>query len=532
MLAFHNKIDNSGNDKMGSSNAPLADLKSAKLKQAVQSYKQLEFTFNMVEIAHFAGISPRGAYNYKDEIVRFWNEESLTPDADKQFAHARCLELAQVQTDGLDMEKMFGAILGVSLKTETAILDSADSLKEIWKLGEQMTKIYRRVCSYKNPLGVPVHSGSKSGRYLLEAGIHLDELFSRSKNYVPGLRARRWKATDLLNGHVKTSVEKLLDVLSEWSISDSGYIGSHMYTEMCAKTDSTNNIVYNNTYNTVYCEKDLHTFSGTYENKDMAEINIHVLKDFDINSVFHLLIRTTGISQGKILVPIKHDGSTDESLGRSYNVFCRLRSQERLKLGFISYDMSAALQTISLHLIGASEAAYPMLWKYTHDKAYKKHIRAEIAQALTVDEEVVKKKLTAYANGSVTGIKQHKHYKAFQEESDRLRRTVLKHVEQKEPEVFKRAREQSRRELPEELDWSDTERKETPEEMRNTASVFFFVWTWYERLIRKAMLTVLPGGIELHDAVYSKADVPVEVVQDAIRTGTGFDIRIEKQMPG
>jgi len=68
--------------------------------------------------------------------------------------------------------------------------------------------------------------------------------------------------------------------------------------------------------------------------------------------------------------------------------------------------------------------------------------------------------------------------------------------------------------------------------MRNTASVFFFVWTWYERLIQKAMLTVLPDGIELHDAVYSKMDIPVEAVQGAIRAGTdkGFDIRIEKKI--
>ena len=62
-----------------------------------------------------------------------------------------------------------------------------------------------------------------------------------------------------------------------------------------------------------------------------------------------------------------------------------------------------------------------MLWKYTRDKKYKKQIRDEIVQALGVDEITVKAKLTAYANGSITGIKQHSHYKVFQEESDRLR---------------------------------------------------------------------------------------------------------------
>ena len=42
--------------------------------------------------------------------------------------------------------------------------------------------------------------------------------------------------------------------------------------------------------------------------------------------------------------------------------------------------------------------------------------------------------------------------------------------------------------------------------LRNKSSVFFFVWTYYEMLIRKAMLECLPDGIEVDDAVYSKND--------------------------
>ena len=118
----------------------------------------------------------------------------------------------------------------------------------------------------------------------------------------------------------------------------------------------------------------------------------------------------------------------------------------------------------------------------------------------------------------------------FQAESDKLRRAVLSHVGQNAPDVLKNASKQSRREIPEGLDWSDTNSQETSKEMRDKSSVFFFVWTWYERLIRKAMLTVLPGGIELHDAVYSKLDIQVDTIQEAIRTETGFNIVIEKEM--
>ena len=152
-----------------------------------------------------------------------------------------------------------------------------------------------------------------------------------------------------------------------------------------------------------------------------------------------------------------------------------------------------------------------------------------IAQALSIIEPEVKAKLTAFANGSVSGKEKHPHYQAYQAESDKLRRAVLKHVSQHDPDVLTRAREQSKRELPEELDWSDIESEESSEEMRNKASVFFFVWTWYERWIRQAMLNVLPDGIKLHDAVYSKLNIPVETVQDAIRSITGFEIGIEQE---
>jgi hypothetical protein len=187
------------------------------------------------------------------------------------------------------------------------------------------------------------------------------------------------------------------------------------------------------------------------------------------------------------------------------------------------------MQSISLQLIKATKADYPMLWDYTHDKEYKKRIRAEIAQALGIGVDEVKAKLTAYANGSITEIGLHDHYKTFQKESDKLRRAVLKYVSENEPKVLKKAIEQSKRELPDELDWSDTERQETPDEMRNTSSVFFFVWTWYERQVRQAMLDALGYGIEVHDAVYSERDIDPKLIEKEIYDQTRFTITIEKE---
>ena len=46
-------------------------------------------------------------------------------------------------------------------------------------------------------------------------------------------------------------------------------------------------------------------------------------------------------------------------------------------------------------------------------------------------------------------------------------------------------------------------------------------------LIRKAMLECLPGGIEVHDAVYSKMIVDVKKVKLTILKETGFKVIID-----
>ena len=64
--------------------------------------------------------------------------------------------------------------------------------------------------------------------------------------------------------------------------------------------------------------------------------------------------------------------------------------------------------------------------------------------------------------------------------------------------------------------------------LRNKSSVFFFVWTYYEMLIRKAMLECLPDGIEVHDAVYSKMDVDIQEIEAVIFRCSGFKVIIDK----
>jgi hypothetical protein len=481
-------------------------LKQENLKQAAQGFKMVGLRKNLAEMASVAGISERTVQNHRERVDEYWVEEGRDDEQAREFVRRRSIELGIEEVLGSEepnMEELFGALLGTHLKIDTEILEKVEGLREVRTVGKHIAKVYRLVASYKHGDGVPIHSENQSVKYILQTvGGKVGWLFTRSRYYEVDRRAKRWKPTVGLREMVERSVHELLRVLPELGDVEFIYLVPHMSPQNGAKLDRSTKII---------------------------EIQIPGLRGFEVNSLFNLLMRIVKVTKTSIFVPIVHEASTDEALGRNYNVFCRLRSRERLELGYISYDMNAALQSICLQLIGASRANYPVLWDYTHDKELKRRMRLEVAEALKIDLDTVKSKLTAFANGSVSGIRSHRYYKAFQEESERLRRAVLKHVQETEPEVLARAVEQSRRELPEELDWSDTESQETLDEMRDKASVFFFVWTWYERIIRKAMLTVLTDGLEVHDAVYSKMDIDPEIVRRAIHERTGFDILVDKE---
>lgn len=75
------------------------------------------------------------------------------------------------------------------------------------------------------------------------------------------------------------------------------------------------------------------------------------------------------------------------------------------------------------------------------------------------------------------------------------------------------------------MDWKSTERLDNNTE-RQKSSVFFFIWTYYEKQIRDAMLTVVPDGLPVHDAIYSRHDVPIASFEVAVKQQTGFEVKI------
>ena len=509
-------------------------IKDERLRQTVQGFRLVKLDPIVTEIALIADVV-RGTVINKSKIVdELWDKESDTPEEDKNYILEKGIEIgiSKVSKQAKPTsEHVYGVILGMYLKVETNLLDDVKSLKRVWTTGEYITNIHSTVCSYKDKKCAPIHSDeNKHAKYLLDVRNmnkdSLDELFQRTSYFIINKETKEWSSTKLLKKYIEVCNDMLFDIPNNNPQSF-----PYKLREKCTIWASAqNNPDKTKVTKTPPLKLDLNYIY------DMLMAKKSIVKQFTPNSRFMLLAHSVNPTEEELHIPIRHKGKHSEYLGRAYNVFCSIRSRERRKLGYYAYDMSAAMQSICLHLIKAKEEDYPMLWKYAKDKAYKNRIRTEIAQSLKVDvNEVVKKTLTAFANGLVYGKDKHPHYKVFQEESVRLRRAVMKYVRMNDPDVIVKAKEQSRKakDLPDELDyWLDTESKETSQIAKARSSVFFFVWTHYERKIRQAMMELFyEDGIEVHDAVYSKENVPVETVQDTIREFTGYEIGIEKEMP-
>jgi len=64
---------------------------------------------------------------------------------------------------------------------------------------------------------------------------------------------------------------------------------------------------------------------------------------------------------------------------------------------------------------------------------------------------------------------------------------------------------------------------------KKESSIFFFIWTQYEREIREAMMScfdISEACHQVHDAVYSKELVETSVIEATVLEQTGFTVKI------
>ena len=257
-------------------------------------------------------------------------------------------------------------------------------------------------------------------------------------------------------------------------------------------------------------------------------IEIPDLAKLSVRSFIQIMSIAVPATANCIIVPLKNLAKVDPNKGRIYNIFSRLRSSERKALGYYNYDISGGLQIISFNILTQYplyhyktfddlHAAYPLIFTYGVDPSAKNALREQISADLGKSVDDVKALLTAYSNGSQKKVGNSAKLKAFFEESDRLRREVVATIANYNVTYLVSSK----------LGEVHTIEKEgNGQEARDKASVFFFIWTYFEKQIRDAMLSVVDDSIPVHDAVYSKHKLPFKAFEDAIYEQTDFQVKI------
>lgn len=359
-----------------------------KLRKTVQGFKLVNLKCNKAEIALISGMSERTIHTKNQIIDEFWSKGSHSPDDDKNFIieSVIAIQIAELNSESTTLGHALGVILGTYLKVETDLLDKAESLKKVWTIGQYIANIHSKVCSYKNKDdGVPIHSTNDVyAKYILNSKnmdkLSLDKLFLRSDDYEIGKYSKRWLSTELLIKYIDISSNKLLDIISNTNNCESIFsCSSSFVSHMLHQKGAIQGTVQGNVNINMLRQKG--AIQGTCQNSannnkkrkpffklnhdyvfGILTVKIDILKQFDTNSKFILLKHTSELIKDELWVSMKHRGKSSEYLGRAYNVFCSLHPHERLQLSYISYDMSAAMQSISLQLINGTKDDYPMLW--------------------------------------------------------------------------------------------------------------------------------------------------------------------------
>ena len=476
-----------------------------------------------VEIARLSGLSRKTISQSKNEIQEYLKIAPLASEKDEAIVDRKIIDtyidkaIHSTKKSKHYYSNILGAIAGYVLRHETDLINHVQNIDKVINIGKAYINLVTQIQARKGNEGTPIHSKSKDAEYLLKENNKVgfvDDLFKRADNYSTGMFSKSWSLKDKAEEINRIISEKMIELIKknnnlpfEW-VTDTD---THIPPLICADKSVT---------------------SPLPPELLSVDLDIGRLGTLSVPSIFQVLNSASpSLDPNSISVSLSNLANIDESLGRTYNVFSRLRSSERKELGFINYDISGGIQIISFSILYHHPTdpelfnRFPMLFSYGWEPEYKKNLRNQIAKDLRISVDEVKRLLTAYANGSKRDAEGSLELEQFQRESDALRREVTSVTAQYEPEILETAIKQSKHEFPEDLDWKSTEPEE-PELAKKKSSVFFFIWTHYEKKIRDAMLTVVDDGIPLHDAIYSKHDLPCKDFEEAILEQTGFEVKI------
>ena len=491
-------------------------------------YRNIEQVSN-TEIAYLAGVNRKTIQRNKAEIQTYLlcapvPTQSELLELDKK-ALTRLLELS-LSSQGSSFKSVLHGLSAYILLYQTDLINNLSNSNKVLKIGQAFIEVSLKILALKNAEGgVSINSINDHLSYLKKTNKSQNlfkSLFNQKNSYQAGLRSKAYGLTF----KAKRILVKLKHLLDENIQQYVSLINKHMCKPI------PNNIKYATSIPHICLSS-----SGTSTHRPDREpafmyLKIDDLTKLSLPSLLQVLNFTVMILNSvSLMVTLKNLSHTNSDLGRHYNIFTRLRSKERKALGYYNYDISGGIQIISFGILYHHPTdpdlfdRYPMLFKYGWDPAFKQNLRNIVSMNTGLDIDAVKRLLTAYANGKEESASDIPELKQFQKESDKLRREVLSKIAQYKPEILKMAIGQSRHTFSETLDWKSME-TEKPVLARQKASVFFFVWTYFEKPIRDAMLSLVDDGIPVHDAIYSKHALPFRDFQKAIQDQTGFEVKI------
>jgi len=248
-------------------------------------------------------------------------------------------------------------------------------------------------------------------------------------------------------------------------------------------------------------------------------VPIDILIRIKLRDIMLLLSNCAGYNCGFIIRPVLQD----KQYSRVYSVFTSLSSKTRKLLGFLNYDIGSALQTICLKLV-ENVSLYP-LHKQLVDNKYA--FRERVMRETNKDMAWVKKELSKVDNIDNMPKRYVKFptLEGYYYEAKILRKEIINNAE---PLLLSRAQEYAKpkykkvwNEHLNEYDFELNGKKES--------SIFFFIWTQWERQIRESMMSRfdMPESChQVHDAIYSKQVVEIQTIESKVLNDTGFEIKI------
>lgn len=248
-------------------------------------------------------------------------------------------------------------------------------------------------------------------------------------------------------------------------------------------------------------------------------VTIDLLKRIRLRDVILLLGDCVGYKDGFIIRP----EITDIQYSRVYSVFTSISSDTRKILGFNNYDIGTALQTICLQLVD-DPSKYPLHQELVYNK---EAFRAKIQRETDKDLDWVKTELSKIDNLENMPNKYNKYptLKMYFDEAQILRKEIINTAE---PVILQNAKDLAK------IKWRKIWLMEKKAynfipDGKKESSIFFFIWTQWERQIRESMMNCFDEPVEchqVHDAVYSKQIIDPKIIEKKVLEDTGFKVQI------